>query len=228
MGANENRTSTHFTNAYLLSPNRPRNNNQHPSSQEAYKARRKVLGAGGLVLRKPGVMADINARRVYPIGGPQAVRLCESVVWSQFSTILPTPPVVTVGDSDDGMSPFCPLSAAVWQGGLWICHVKDQGLWTAVAAWRSVQSRGCHYLGQVKVLLPGGSHRSRLERVRRKTLTPVRSVGRTVVRAGPGPEPLMTPPSFFAIVLSPWSRVREPASDITGVESQRVGLCLCP
>lgn len=30
------------------------------------------------------------------------------------------------------------------------------------------------------------------------------------------------------MVISPWSRVRDPASDITGAKSQRVGPCLCP
>lgn len=60
--------------------------------------------------------------------------------------------------------------------------------------------------------------------MRRKTLAPVRSVGRTVVRGGPGPGPLMTPPSFFPCCSFPWNRAREPVSDITGVKPQCGGI----
>lgn len=207
-------------------PSRPRNNNRCPSSLEAVEVRRKVLGAGSRALREPGVMTDINARRGYPIGRPPRVRLCQCARW-QYNTVLSIPRVITVGDGDGGIgAPPSPSSVDMWQG-LWICPVKvmDQGSWPVVAAWWSVHQRLLFLGREVNVSFLTGQEGAQ------KNIDAGlvgRSVGRTVVRAGPGPGPLMTPPSFFVIVLFPWSRAREPVSDITGVRSQRVGLCLCP
>jgi hypothetical protein len=127
-------------------------------------------------------MADINARRVYRIGGPQAVRLCVCVVAVEYGQFAPMPRVVAVGD--DGMSFFIPC----WQG-LWIL-IRSKGRGWLRLLGGPVQS--CRSLGEVKVSF-APPHRSR--GCAEKTMTPV---GRSVERwSGTRPLAPHEPSTFF-------------------------------
>ena len=131
--------------------------------------------------RKPGGMADVNARRVYPIGGPQAVRLC--VCGRRIVRSLPCPelsPLVMMAR---------PSFVPCWQGFWILIRLKGHG-WLRLLG-GPVQRLSFLGRGESVVCSP-----SPVRRVRKKTLTPIGwSDG------GPGPGLGPSWPSIFSWVF---------------------------
>lgn len=102
MGANENRTSTHFTNAYL--PGQA-STKQQPEPFLAGSIRGPEKSPEGSSISRVPWPISMRDGYIQP-SPPSGAALCA------VSTVPPTPRVVSVGDGDGGVSfPLCPLLA---------------------------------------------------------------------------------------------------------------------